>query len=120
MKIGIIGLPNAGKSTLFEALTQKQVARQSRPFTTIEPNQAVLAVPDQRLRTLAQKLKPKEVRPATITFLDIAGLIQGAHRGEGLGNEFLSQIAQTDLLVQVVRIFESQQVAHPADRKSVV
>ncbi len=112
MKVGIIGLPNVGKSTLFEALTQKQVAREARPFTTIDPNKAVLEIPDQTLNKLSELLEPPEVRPATITFLDIAGLIEGAHEGEGLGNEFLSHIAQADLLIHVLRVFEDKSIAH--------
>jgi hypothetical protein len=113
MKIGIVGLPNAGKSTLFQAITKKKVAREARPFTTIKPNQAVVAVPDERLQKLAQALKPQEVQAAAITFLDIAGLVKGAHQGQGLGNEFLSHIGQVDLLVQVVRAFEDPRVSHP-------
>lgn len=112
MKIGIVGLPNSGKSTLFQALTKKKVAREARPFTTIKPNQAVVAVPDEQLQKLAQALKPQEVQAAAITFLDIAGLVKGAHQGQGLGNEFLSHIGQADLLVQVVRAFEDPQVSH--------
>jgi hypothetical protein len=111
--IGIIGLPNAGKSTLFKALTRKQVEISNYPFCTISPNVGVVKVPDERLEKLSQILKPKEVIPTVIEFVDIAGLIKDAHQGEGLGNQFLSHIRQVDAICHLVRIFEDEKVSHP-------
>ncbi|MDD3581130.1 MAG: redox-regulated ATPase YchF [Desulfobacca sp.] len=110
---GIVGLPNVGKSTIFNALTAGQAEVAGYPFTTINPNTGVVPVPDDRLETLARLLKPQKLTPTTITFVDIAGLIKGASQGEGLGNQFLAQIRDVDLLVHVVRCFEASDIPHP-------
>jgi len=110
--IGIVGLPNVGKSTLFKALTKKQVAISNYPFTTIDPNIAVVEVPDERLKKLADLLKPKKTTPTNIEFVDIAGLVKGAHKGEGLGNQFLANIKEVDAILEVVRIFKDPNVSH--------
>lgn len=110
--IGIVGLPNVGKSTLFKALTKKQVNISNYPFCTVDPNVGVVAVPDKRLDKLAQVLKPTEVLPTTIEFVDIAGLVKGAHQGEGLGNQFLSHIREVDAICHVVRHFQDENVTH--------
>ncbi|OGL61186.1 redox-regulated ATPase YchF [Candidatus Uhrbacteria bacterium RIFCSPHIGHO2_12_FULL_46_13] len=112
MKIGIVGLPNVGKSTLFKALTKKQVIIENYPFATIEPNVGVVAVPDERLDKLAAVSKSEKIIPATIEFLDIAGLVKNAHQGEGLGNQFLSHIREVDAIVEVVRDFIDENVIH--------
>lgn len=116
MKIGIVGLPNVGKSTLFQALTKKQVDTSNYPFATIDPNVGVVAVPDERLKKLAQISNSKKIIPATIEFVDIAGLVAGAHDGEGLGNKFLSHIREVDAIVEVVRVFEDSSVHHVGGR----
>jgi len=103
--VGIVGLPNVGKSTLFKALTKRQVDIADYPFTTIDPNVGVVAVPDQRLEKIAEVIKPEKVTPTVIEFIDIAGLVKNAHKGEGLGNQFLAQIRNCDAIVQVVRAF---------------
>ena len=113
MKVGIVGLPNAGKSSLFNALTNAGAAAANYPFTTIEPNVAVVPVADPRLDRVAQTVGASEVMPDTIDFHDIAGLVAGAHRGEGLGNQFLGQIRETDALVHVVRCHGDDGVVHP-------
>lgn len=105
--IGIIGLPNVGKSTLFKALTKKEVDIANYPFTTVEPNVAVVPVPDENLEKLARIIKPEKITPTTIEFIDIAGLVKEAHLGKGLGNQFLAKIRETNLLVEVVRVFLS-------------
>lgn len=113
LSIGILGLPNVGKSTLFNALTRAQNAAASNyPFCTIEPNKAVAPVPDERLDRLAAIAKPKKITAATVDFVDIAGLVKGASRGEGLGNKFLANVREADALLHVVRCFEDPNVVH--------
>ena len=113
LRIGIVGLPNAGKSTLFNALTHAKVAVASYPFTTIEPNVGVVPVPDRRLQDIAAIVGPERVVPATVEFVDVAGLVKGAHRGEGLGNQFLGHIRTVDAVAMVVRCFRDENVPHP-------
>jgi GTP-binding protein YchF len=112
LSVGIIGLPNVGKSTLFNALTAAGAEVSNYPFTTIDPNVGVVPVPDPRLDALQRVLEPEKVTPATIRFIDIAGLVEGASRGEGLGNQFLGEIRQVDAVVHVVRCFAKADVAH--------
>ena len=113
LRAGIVGLPNVGKSTLFNALTAQTAALAANyPFATIEPNIGVVSVPDERLEPLAQLVKTEVIVPATVEFLDIAGLVRGASKGEGLGNQFLANIRETDTVVQVVRCFEDDSVIH--------
>src|SRR5438270_3403405 len=116
MKVGIVGLPNAGKSSLFSALTGVSAEVANYPFTTIKPNMAVVPVADHRLDEVASVVGASKVVPDTITFHDIAGLVAGAHRGEGLGNRFLANIRETDALVHVVRAHEDPNVIHPEGR----
>jgi len=115
LKVGIVGLPNVGKSTLFNALTKQQAEAQNFPFTTIEPNVGVVTVPDERLNKLTELSKSAKTVPTVIEFVDIAGLVAGAHEGEGLGNKFLSHIREVDALVHVVRFFEDGNVLHVAN-----
>lgn len=112
MKLGVVGLPNVGKSTLFNAITQAGAQAANYPFCTIEPNVGVVPVPDARLTRLSEMYSPKKTTPATIEFVDIAGLVRGASRGEGLGNKFLSHIREVDAVVHVVRCFEDENVVH--------
>lgn len=113
--IGIVGLPNVGKSTLFKALTKKQVDTSNYPFCTIDPNVGVVAVLDERLDKLAAVLKPKKIIPTTIEFVDIAGLVAGAHKGEGLGNQFLSHIREVKAIIHIVRAFDDKNVSHVSE-----
>ena len=115
-KCGIVGLPNAGKSTLFNALARSAVAAESYPFCTIEPNVGVVPVPDPRLEALAAIARPARVVPASLTFVDVAGLVAGASRGEGLGNRFLGHIREMDAIAHVVRCFEAEDVTHVTGR----
>ena len=112
LSIGIIGLPNVGKSTLFKALTKRQVDISNYPFCTVSPNVGVVNVPDERIDKLAKVIKPEKILPATIEFWDIAGLVKGAHQGEGLGNQFLEQIRKVDALCHLIRAFPSRNVSH--------
>lgn len=112
MKLGVVGLPNVGKSTLFNAITQAGAQAANYPFCTIEPNVGVVPVPDARLTRLSEMYSPKKTTPATIEFVDIAGLVRGASRGEGLGNKFLSHIREVDAVVHVVRCFVDENVVH--------
>ncbi|MBU1132173.1 redox-regulated ATPase YchF [Patescibacteria group bacterium] len=114
--IGIVGLPNVGKSTLFKALTKKQIDIANYPFCTIEPNKGVVAVPDERLSKLAEFSKSKKIVPTAIEFIDIAGIVKGAHKGEGLGNKFLANIREVDAICQVVRDFKSGDIIHVAGK----
>lgn len=116
LKVGIVGLPNVGKSTLFKAITKKQVDCSNYPFCTIEPNVGVVAVPDPRLDALAKVSKSEKIVPAAVEFVDIAGLVAGAHKGEGLGNKFLSHIREVDAIVEVLRAFPSGDIIHVSGR----
>ena len=116
LKCGIVGLPNVGKSTLFNALTKAGIAAENYPFCTIEPNTGVVEVPDPRLDQLSAIVKPERVVPAIVEFVDIAGLVAGASKGEGLGNQFLAHIRETDAIVNVVRCFEDDNVIHVAGK----
>ena len=112
LKAGIVGLPNVGKSTLFNAITKKDILIANYPFATIEPNVGIVFVPDDRLKKLESIYNPKEVKPATFEFVDIAGIVKGASTGEGLGNKFLSHIREVDAIVEVVRCFEEKNITH--------
>lgn len=112
LSIGILGLPNVGKSTLFKALTKKPVDISNYPFCTVEPNIGIVEVPDERLEKLVRVSKPKKTVPTIIKFVDLAGLVKGAHKGEGLGNQFLAHLRETDVLLHIVRCFRAENVAH--------
>jgi GTP-binding protein YchF len=116
LSIGIVGLPNVGKSTLFNALTNNDILAANYPFATIEPNTGIVPVPDQRLQKLAGIYGSTKILPATVTFVDIAGLVAGASKGEGLGNKFLANIRQCDAIIHIVRAFENNDIVHVADR----
>src|SRR5215210_8548415 len=112
LKCGIVGLPNVGQSTLFNALTKAGIAAENYPFCTIEPNTGIVEVPDPRLDALAALAKPEKVIPAVTEFVDIAGLVAGASKGEGLGNQFLANIRETDAIAHVVRCFDDPNIVH--------
>ena len=116
LKCGIVGLPNVGKSTLFNALTKASIPAENYPFCTIEPNTGIVPVPDARLARIAEIAKPEKVTPAVVEFVDIAGLVAGASKGEGLGNQFLAHIRETDGVINMVRCFENENVVHVAGR----
>src|SRR5512145_1866837 len=116
LNCGIVGLPNVGKSTIFSALTSAPAEAANYPFCTINPNVGIVDVPDARLRKLAEIFKPKRVVPATVEFVDIAGLVKGASQGEGLGNQFLSHIREVGVTAQVVRCFEDPDIIHVANK----
>ena len=112
MKLGIVGLPNVGKSTLFNSLTKAGAESANYPFCTIDPNVGIVAGPDERIEKLGKLYNTKKVTPATIEFVDIAGLVKGASKGEGLGNQFLANIREVDAIVHVVRCFENSNIIH--------
>src|SRR5580698_6229158 len=116
LQCGIVGLPNVGKSTLFNALTKAGIPAENYPFCTIEPNVGIVEVPDPRLNALAAIVNPQKIVPTTVEFVDIAGLVAGASKGEGLGNQFLAHIRETDAIAHVVRCFENDDVIHVAGR----
>src|SRR6056300_1250927 len=115
-KCGIVGLPNVGKSTLFNALTKAGIEAANFPFCTIEPNTGVVPVPDTRLDALAAIVNPQKILPTTMEFVDIAGLVEGASKGEGLGNKFLANIRETDAIGHVVRCFDDENIVHVAGK----
>ena len=112
MKCGIVGLPNVGKSTLFNAITKSGIEAENYPFCTIEPNSGIVEVPDSRLDELAKIVNPEKIQPAIVEFVDIAGLVAGASKGEGLGNKFLTNIRETNAILHVVRCFEDENIVH--------
>lgn len=114
LKCGIVGLPNVGKSTIFNALTKAGIAAENYPFCTIEPNVGIVEVPDPRLQKLSEIVKPERIVPAAVEFVDIAGLVAGASKGEGLGNQFLANIRECDAIAHIVRCFNDDNVVHVA------
>ena len=112
LSIGIVGLPNVGKSTLFKILTKQEVNTANYPFATIDPNVGVVPVPDERLKKVAAVSQAKEIIPAVVEFLDIAGLVKGSHKGEGLGNQFLAHIRETQAIIVVLRVFGNPEIVH--------
>src|SRR5213592_510420 len=118
LKCGIVGLPNVGKSTLFNALTRAGIAAENYPFCTIDPNVGIVEVPDLRLEVIAEIAQAQKVVPAVVEFVDIAGLVAGASKGEGLGNKFLANIRETDAIAHVVRCFENTDIVHVAGKIS--
>ena len=116
MKCGIVGLPNFGKSTLFNAITKAGIDANNYPFCTIEPNIGIVEVPDNRINELAKIVNPEKIQPAIVEFVDIAGLVEGASKGEGLGNKFLANIRETDAILHVVRCFNDDNIVHVAGK----
>ena len=112
LQCGIIGLPNVGKSTIFNALTKANIPAENYPFCTIDPNVGIVEIPDSRLNKLAEIYNPKKITPANVQFIDIAGLVSGASQGEGLGNQFLGQIRQAQAIIHVVRCYEDSNITH--------